>query len=245
MDLRKAYYQEYLPSMKDRWSGSTLRSERARLAHVDFQQIQDPGQVYQALMQRGIALYSVKTVFMRLSSFYNWLIYSGHISGTNPYKDYLYTHANKFKAAKKRRAMPFTPEEVVARVAQIEDVGARRKAEQLLLTGMRWSESLTLKQESPQTWWVRGKGNKVRQVFLPAAWNELNYTAPYKQFLNHLKRVGLTPHMLRKAAATRALHAGASLPDLLALFGWSSAETALSYLREQSAPKLAKFMELT
>jgi integrase len=48
-----------------------------------------------------------------------------------------------------------------------------------------------------------------------------------------------TPHGLRKSAACVAAEGGATLPQMMAIFGWTKADTALIYIRRANRGKLA------
>jgi hypothetical protein len=52
--------------------------------------------------------------------------------------------------------------------------------------------------------------------------------------------VNKSAHGVRKIGAIRAAHAGATLPELNALFGWTSARMALVYIREAERVRLAR-----
>jgi len=52
------------------------------------------------------------------------------------------------------------------------------------------------------------------------------------------KGIGLTPHSLRKLFATKLVTSGMTLPDVCNVMGWSSMQTAMSYLQVSNETKL-------
>ena len=112
---------------------------------------------------------------------------------------------------------------------------SRTKAMELLNTGLRLHEY-----EKVSDGEVVGKGGKRRAVFGRVS----KQSVREGRFRQDLARVGLTPHRLRKVFAT---HLGRQVDvfDLCAVMGWSSVETARSYVggSEDLAAKVAAVME--
>lgn len=220
----------YIESKKFAWETTTTRSETARLnAHAKYIS-QGPEAHFLAL--KGIANpHTVKTIFKRISSFYQWQIEEGLVT-ENPYKAFMKKNALLFKGVYEKEKIEIGFQEAWARIEQIKDPDLKAKAIQLISTGMRWTESSTL----DDLGMVTGKGRKRRRIFNSKS---ISYTSSYSTFLRKLYRAtGLKPHSLRKLFATEMVNKGFTLPDLLKVMGWSSTTTAESYLQSRQEDEL-------
>ena len=226
---------QYIESKKNSWAPKSCTTERSRLNGLTMELIKNPDVLYKHLVEKdNLQPYAVKTKFIRIGDFYEWAMGAGHIkSGRNVIKDYMKDHANRFKNAYSKKPTGVSFEEARRRIAKINDEAAKMKALQLLLTGMRYEESTTLDAKGM----IVGKGGKRRHV--PNA-PTVEYDKTYGAFYHQLKKVGLTPHVLRKAHANELVDLGATIPDLMSLMGWSSVQTPASYLEAHSKNELVE-----
>jgi integrase len=224
---------KYIESKSFAWSPSSQRSERSRLrasAHlIDV----DPRDVFGTLRATKNS-YTVKTTFIRLGEFYEFLLTVGNRNGLNPFKLFMREHAQLFKNAYEKERLSVDYEEAKAKIAQIENLSSRAKALELLASGARYAESLTQIEG-----YITGKGGKRRRMFLPEGVSAADFRRSYSAFRRDLQRVGLKPHTLRKLAATRFVEMGAREADLMQLMGWSSIVTASSYLQSKKDEQLS------
>lgn len=224
---------KYIESKALAWSPSTMKSERARLGAVVEVLSKvglDPAALYEELVKTHKP-YTIKTLFTRLSNL------ELEVFGTAKFKTFKSTHARLFRNAYKKERVQLTMSDAVARINQLKDPAIKAKAFELLYSGMRYTESTTLKDGT-----VVGKGGKVRTVFVPITNHDMRYTGTYMAFWRALKAVGLKPHTLRKLRATNLIEQGASLPDLMEIMGWSSVQTASIYLQPKRQEELKTLM---
>lgn len=219
MDVIKLY-TEYLESKKDKWSVTTLRSERYRLAKILPQiDLTRPDAAW-AMIKKEMASYSRVTAWNRLVSFSEWLIKKGLLQ-TNEFSQFRQDNPGVFRNAYERRIPEMGYEEAVNRINRIPQ-RSREKALQLLRNGLRFTESGTLRNGR-----VYGKGGKARRVFNDKT--AVLYGRSYSTFVRDLATQGLTPHMLRKIAVLELRKKGADVFTLTKFAGWSSITTAQSY----------------
>lgn len=237
----KDKYQQYLNDCALKWTQATQASEAKRLQHINLELIDDPKSIYLSLTRHGLKPYTIKTTFMRLCGFYEWLLNKKLKLGVNVYKHFINTHSNLFKNVYVSKKLQLSPSEALEKIKSIRDEDIRCKALQLYVSGMRYSESFTLHKDGAG-WYVKGKRGLIRRVFLTDNLASVTFTRDRVTFYRELKRVGLTAHMLRKYAATNAIRAGADIPELLTIFGWSSAQTAIRYLQSRKEESLDKLM---
>lgn len=220
---------KYLESKVLSWAPSTLRSEKVRLAAaLTALNELTPTQYYQKLVSEGLKPYTIKTIFIRLRKF---LLEINELEKYKSYNDFMSSHQRLFKYAYTKERVKITFEEALKRIDKIPSVTAKAKALQLLYSGMRFSESKTLDENNE----IVGKGGKRRAVYgvierFNGSGAELSYSGLYAS----LKKVGLKPHTLRKLAAQRLVQLGASSMDLMEVMGWSSINTATSYLQNEN-----------
>lgn len=238
----KELYYKYLDSVALRWTPTTQASERSRLKHLNLELIDNPQSIYLSLQRRNLKPYSIKTAFMRLCSFYGWLLKHKHRLGENIYLQFIQDHPNLFKNVYVSKKLELTPIDALDRIRKITDEETKQKAIQLYVSGMRYSESLTLHKQGAG-WYVKGKRELTRRVFLPDSLATISFSKDKSTFYRTLKSIGLTAHMLRKYAATNAIRNGADIPELLTIFGWSNAQTAIRYLQSKKEDQLDKLMK--
>lgn len=227
----KTQIEAYLNSKQNAWSPVTLKKEgyrlRALAAHIDG----NAETLWQAL--QTMAPYSRLTAWTRVTAF--WAeTFPGK---ENPYEVFRTKNANYFKNAYQRKAVPLTYEEARARIDAISDVGVKGRALTLLSSAQRYCESV----QNGEAGAVVGKGGKHRADLRNAV---DGFSGTYHQFWKALKEAtGLTPHMLRKLALTRAAENGAQAQDLMEIAGWSSIQTASIYLQPKRVEKLKEFLK--
>ena len=230
MDYKKAY----LESKANSWSESTLRSEAARLASLPDSLLQKPAELYDYLLKAGYAPYTIKTLFIRAAALCEF------IGGKDAQicKQFIRSNSRLFKHAYQPRKVSMTYEQAMEKVSS--QLAGRHKdiAIGLLVSGLRISESGAVRSDGT----VIGKGAKGRAV-INAAKVVRVLPSELSSFRAKLKEVtGLTPHQLRKLAATRAVELGAREAELMHIFGWSSIQTASIYVQAMGVDSIAKKM---
>jgi integrase len=219
---------QYIQSHSLSWSKSTIKSEQHRLQVIPLPLlIGDAEVLYNYLKDKGLKPYTVKTTLIRVSSFRGWLVEIGQMGAKDgsSISKFMRTHSNLFKNAYIEKLPEISFAEALIKIASVKDLEVRQKARQLLLTGMRWSESLTISGGM-----VLGKGSKSRRVTVGNE-SPANYTKSKSWFNRCLKEVGLTPHMLRKIHASKRVEMGSD-PFALALqMGWANINTASKYVQ--------------
>jgi len=233
--------KQYLESMKSYWSPNTARSEKYRLTQLaSILDSRDPRKLWEELENRKLAPYTRNTVWTRVSSFYDWLITEGHVDPAegNPYSTFRRRFGFMFRNNYTRRPAHLSFDEAIKAIRQMKHKAAQRKALELLYAGLRYEESLTLKEGM-----VTGKGKKVRQAYVPKIPGP-EFKGTYQSFWRILKKeAGLKPHDLRKIGLTRISNLLDNNPyDLVEVAGWSDISTAMSYVpgRKKRIEKVLK-----
>lgn len=215
--------EEYFTSKKYAWSPSTFKSERYRLLTISPLIDGIPERLWESLKDK--APYSRLTTWVRACDYYDWLLEEGHKEGINPYRKFKKRNRRLFKNAYKRKTPKITYQEAIKRIQTISDNAVREKAMELLTNGFRYTESFFQDQDG-----VTGKGNKWRRTFKECEGKSSDYKESYTKFYRALRKIGLRPHDLRKLFATECYRKGLSEVDLCEVMGWSSFETARSYI---------------
>ena len=170
---------------------------------------------------RALKPYSRLTTWVRVSHFWSWL----HPIKENPYATFKTSNPRLFTQTYERSKPDISYTQAILQINQIPCPHYRGWAMVLLQTGMRITESQNYEGGS-----VTGKGSKRRKVRGSVdGWNGVCGSRPYT-LRRHLARVGLKPHDLRKVFATEVARRGANSFELCELMGWSSIETARSYI---------------
>lgn len=231
--------QAYLKSKEGAWSYATYKAEASRLAAISETYLpSDPAGLFSQLQLAGYKPYTVKVILMRAAQLVEYGQRYGYFKpGVNEFSRYIQEHAARFKYAYKPRKPSLDFKHALQFIEGIEDVQVKEAALGLLRTGLRISEA---QQPSRAFGSVVGKGGAARNtVALPAIARSL-----VTKLRKELAKVGLTPHALRKLAATRVAELGGREADLLAIFGWRSAQVASYYVQAtRSAELLAKLNE--
>jgi integrase len=235
--LTKSYkIQPYLDSKEHSWAPTTHTTERSRLQHVarllggtvDEMPAVEPTVLINALKRLGYTVYATKTTLIRVGELYAF-------NGDTSVKDWLKQNSRVFKAAYVPRKASMSFADAVQAIERLPTPQMQAFARGLLVSGLRISEAFKADLANGT---VVGKGNRVRAV--PNA--EMVTATPgcsATKFRDELRKLGLTPHMLRKIAATRAVELGAREADLLAIFGWTNMQTASYYVQASRASEVA------
>jgi integrase len=219
------------------WSETTQRSELSRLLAMSSYITKGPDALWKHLEHHKP--YTRVTVWTRVSTFYDWLLENGHVKGHNVFKAWRRKNARLFKNAYQKERLDITYEEAKKRIETIPDLAIRKRAFEILYSAQRFSESA----QHTGNGSIIGKGGKTRPDFRPEL-SGPSYDGPYIRFYRALKRVGLKPHMLRKLALTRLVDKGATMFDLMEVAGWSSVQTASSYIQPKNIDRLKKLVHI-
>jgi len=230
----QTHLDAYIDSKKYSWSNTTKRSERARLNALGVSLNKEPENLYEQLIEQGMKPYSIKTTFLRLKSFYDYLIDLGVKDGPNFFYDFINKNRRIFKYAYDRKPVKISFEEAVKRIENIQNDTARGKAFEILRSGLRLSEYRDLDRHKGR---VRGKGGKYRTIHV-SDFAQRPYRISDTTFRRELKRVGLCPHDLRKLFATRLLQKGMNIVEVQRLLGHSSITTTEKYIQDGNEGEL-------
>lgn len=222
---------KYLSYYKPIWANSTYESESRRLKTIRPFINGNPLDLLTAL--EGRASYTVKTTFFRVSHYYQFLIDQELKQGSNPYTKFMKKNRRIFTNAYNRKLPAISFTEAKERINKILDKEVQAKAMQLLLGGLRYAESLTLKDGM-----VLGKGRKARKAYVPP----VTWTKSYSTLRRSLREVGLTPHMLRKICATELYRKNLDTITITKIMGWENFETAKSYIAPIDEEKVSEVM---
>lgn len=218
--------QRYLASKENAWSYASYKSEASRLASIPEEYLpNDPAGFYRYCTIQSYKPYTVKTLFIRASQLAGF----GWPNQENKFAKFMQENARLFKNAytPKRPQMTFNEAVALIKANMAPELAAQAFA--LLSSGLRISEANNVKNGV-----VIGKGSKPRQVH-----NTPEVRIVPHQLRKALRPLGLTPHSLRKLAATRAVELGAREAELLAMFGWNSMQTASLYVTAANTAGLA------
>lgn len=225
-----SYIKQYLDYHQNAWSPTTLESEAARLK--SYVHLTDPSRAYAQLAKR-LKPYTIKTVFIRLAHYHEWLRKQGLEEGPNQFQEYLKIHANKFKHVYSRKEVNIDYNTALQRIRSLSAQDTRAHAEFLLKSGLRISESYQVKDG-----YVVGKGSKPRKVFADPP----KTLVPKKRLREALTSIGLKPHDLRKLCATNLVRQGADAATLCHVMGWSKITTAYNYLQPFDDSKIKEML---
>jgi integrase len=222
----------YLASKANSWAPTTIKSEAARLNRIvevcDGKTVPD-----QWLAVCGVyGHYARVTAWTRLAALRQWALERGHSQGVNEHARFREDNARLFKNAYQRRPAAATLQDLRAAVAREQEGPVSDKLAHLLENGLRYAESLTHKDGQ-----VVGKGGKVRATILP---NGPAKHASYAAVRAACRRLGVRPHDLRKALATDLYRRGLREIDICEVMGWSSIDTARSYVRPMAIEEVRR-----
>jgi integrase len=210
---------KYIQSKQNAWAPATLASEERRLqAAVTLYALETstPEQFY-AVTSKHLKPYALKTLFIRASEYKQW-------QGDASWKQFMKSNARLFKHVYQKKTVDVSFEEATSRISQVPNELVKQAAMLMLTTGMRIHEAL--KYDGGGV--VVGKGGKPRPIFSDV---RMSGKISPEMIRLCLRKVGITPHGLRKLAATRLAASGLKEADLMLVMGWSSITTASSYLQ--------------
>lgn len=219
----------YIKSKEHAWAESTKRSELYRLTSLEKVIDGNPLTLWNHI-EKTYKPYTRSTIWTRVTEYWDF----SH-KGSNPYRAWRKTNAKQFKNVYEKKTPKISYEEATEKIDKLPIKEDRVKALQLLKGGLRWSESFTINEEG----YVKGKGSKVRKVFVYSTTYSRNYTT----FYNALNSVGLKPHDLRKIKATELLKQGMSINDLCHVMGWEDMKTAMSYISASKEDELKEYFK--
>ncbi len=216
----KKQIQAYLESKKEVWAITTLRSEEARLNCLLPFLDGNPEKLWTAL--QDYKPYARVTAWTRVTALWSFS-FPGQ---KNAYVVFRQLNARRFKNAYVRKPARFEYAELQEKIETIPDEAARRIARHLIKTGLRYSETYAVQDGA-----VVGKGGKSRPVLgQPSPQSELPVMT-YRRFQKAIALAGLTSKDFRQVFATQLVRQGLVNDfDLLRIMGWSSVETARSYV---------------
>jgi integrase len=226
----------YLADKLLAWAPSTLKSERYRLQAVALHLNGNADALWQSIKDNGA--YSRLTTWVRVTDFYQWCLDEGKLTGGNPYRAFRKKNARLFKNCYEKHVPTLSFDDAKVRIESLADASIRRRALEILFSGMRWAESGKHENGS-----VVGKGSKRRDVFVPEIQGP-EFTGCYETFRLALATVGMKPHDLRKLFLNRLVEMGANEFQLTQVAGWSSIATASSYIKVSSSATKALVNQL-
>lgn len=241
--MYKASVEAYLEVASRGWSMSSQTSEAARLRKLVplLEQYGFNAESIYNELYKTMSAYTMRTIFVRLKRLYDFCVKMELLptgAANNPFEHYMTIVApNKFKMANvyKPKEVGSNYTTVKAKIQSLVDADIRASLLFLLQTGLRVSELYKLQQDTlTGNWYVKGKGGKLRSVMFTPPEKIAGKWAMQKE----LVKLNLTFHALRKLAATQLANSGLTANDLQTVFGWSSINTAQSYLQKTSDEKL-------
>jgi site-specific recombinase XerD len=230
--VTKEIIDQYLESKRHKWSMSTVKSERARLMTLlpALEAGLSPNECIDRYLKKNGSgsTYAAKTMVIRVGSLHEWMAQQGLRTGPNLFKDFLKDNY-KFKNAYKKEKLGVDYDTAKKCIEKMPAGSYRDWAEYLLCTGLRPVETTSISRSGDDIE-VTGKQGKSRTVFkIPPT----SQAPPYRNLYNALRRVGLKPKDLRKLFATRLVDKGLAIKDVMEVMGWSSMQTADSYLQSK------------
>lgn len=237
MELTKRKINDYISRQRLRWADTTLKTEKHRLlSNLEYvQQAGCAADLYESL-QKKYSPYTIKTLFIRLNSLFK------EIDSCDEVGEFMKTHSRLFKYAYQKEELAVDFDEALQRIQSIKDNKIKKHCLFLLYSGLRISESYKVQEDNAGGYYVVGKGGKPRKVYGGIDYMQKN--PPNKQLVQRaLKRIGLKAHSLRKLFATRLCERGAQPKDLCQVLGWSSIETAMSYLQAKDEDTIKEMLK--
>ncbi len=230
----KSMIDQYIESKSHSWEPTTIKSESSRLhAHV-IHLNDEPLQAFEKL-SKTMKPYSIKTTFIRITCYFDWLIANGHRVGVNPWKQFMKDNERLFKHVYESKIYLITFDQAHKLISEQVDCAEKKASLQLLEAGLRICETKTFDGKK-----VIGKGQKPREVFVSKALRPFRYLGTYNQLYRWLKKLGLTPHSLRALCATKFGNIeGVNDIDLMKAFGWNDIETSKRYRQAKASDALA------
>lgn len=219
----------YLKEKELSWSPKTVKTVRATISML-LPYINGNARRLWDRLEETRKPYSRVSAWGNVCSFWDYL--QGETNEENPYRSFRHRNNRLFKNKYVRRTEALSVTDATKLIEEkVKDPGIKRKALELLQTGMRFSESLTFKDGM-----ITGKNDLVRAVFLPQIEGP-EFTISYHTFWKTLKReTGLKPHDLRKSFLNSVVKdEKANVFELTQMAGWKNLETGRSYINVSSS----------
>ncbi len=226
----KTLIDSYIKSNVLAWSTTTQTTARASLNAVASAMDGNPLTLWNEIQNRKP--YTRQTIWIRVSLFWGWC----NPKADNPYVAWRKANAMAFKNAYTKERIEITYEEAKVRISAIADLAIQKRALEILGSGQRYAESCQSGAE------ILGKGSKPRPNFRPELAGP-PFDQSYHTFYRALRQVGLKPHTLRKLALTRMVDKGATVYDIMEVAGWSSIQTASSYIQPKETARLKDLLK--
>lgn len=222
---------KYIEANKLSWSSSTRVTAAATLRAVAPSLDGNPETLWAAIQYQKP--YTRQTTWTRVCRFWSW----AHPKKPNPYLQWRQSNALAFKNSYKKERLEVTYEQALEKIKSISDQAIQRRALEILYSAQRYCEVV-----QPLGADILGKGAKTRPNFRPELPGP-QFDKHYVTFYRALKKVGLKPHTLRKLALTRMVDKGATAYDLMEVAGWSSIQTASSYIQPKETARLKEMLK--
>lgn len=230
METADVLLRKYIEAQKNSWSESTKKTAASKLRAFIPLLGEAPEKVWQSLQSKGA--YTRVTDWILFTAWYEWCLTEKHFEGQNIYRIFRTRNKLAFRNVYKSSHTRIDFKEAKRRIQTLPDAAIRRKALELLGSGMRYSESFTFRENQ-----VLGKGNKLRSVYKPIIAGP-EYTGSHTTFWRQLACIGLKPHDLRKLAANNLLAMGMNIFDLCEVMGWNDIKTAMRYIAPTETKEL-------
>ncbi len=221
------HIKDYIDSKRGVWSDTTIRSESYRLKGLEDRGLLKltltGAELLKQLKDSDLKPYAQKTALVRIAD------YRSFHNGNDTLKTYISKDARnalRSTAYRPDRNVGVDLQDIKDRISRVDDLEARAALYALLSSGRRASELSSTTSDGT----IIGKGNKARALYGAAPAATVS-TVSYARIYRAARSVGLKPHTLRKAAATALVRAGFKAPELMEVMGWSSMQTAASYLQ--------------
>lgn len=229
MDVLKLLNDWLEEKRKNDWCESTYRSEKRRLTSLVPYLTGDAEVLWREFEARETSMYSRLTALIRITSFWDYYHLntgSAPPGAANPYRRLHQQKRRLLKNCYQEKIPEISFEAAYKKIQTIADDHDRKMALLLITTGMRFTESTTIKDNK-----IIGKGAKPRRVYPPEQLDGFIYQGTYDHFYYALKsQTGLKPHDLRKIFLSKIANNGMNHFELCRVAGWSNINTATKYI---------------
>lgn len=222
--FKKSWCEKYLDVYKNRWDVKTVNCKQSMLNQLSTKLGDCNAETFFSYIDSNLASYSRVTYISLAADYYSWLIETNRKSGVNAIKALRKCKANNYKNAYQRKITGIRFEECEEKIHGIQDAKVKEICFDLLRSGLRVSELFSVNGNV-----VEGKFG-LKRPFLGSVTCQVGEIHP-NTIRNHLAKVGLKPHDLRKAFVTKLIDAGLNLPDVASAVGHKSFKTTALYFQ--------------